>query len=131
MTFNANLMRETHHKILTFADMEQREADADEGRVQAELALQEAQSEIAALRAERDELSRMCGQLLTEVRNVRGAGQAMLDARQLEAAAMRELLDYIALGQDTAAWRQRTLVNNAYAAMGVTDATTGVVRKVG
>jgi hypothetical protein len=125
--FSANIMQATAVEANAIADLEDRLADAQEAAVQAELATQEAVAEAALLRAERDELSRLAGQLLTNLRTARAVAVGMLQARQLEVAAVRDLLSHLAVSTAPHDRLQRRLIANAYEAMGAGTEAAAVV----
>jgi hypothetical protein len=125
--FSTNIMQATAVEANAIAELEDRLADAEEAAVQAELATQEAQAEAAALRAERDELSRLAGKMLVELRTVRAVASGMLQARQLEVAAVRDLLSHLAVSTAPHDRLQRRLMANAYEAMGAGNEAAAVV----
>lgn len=129
--FSGNLMRATAVESAAITELEQRLADSEEAQAQAELISQELQLEAIALRAERDALSRMCGEMRNKERIAREVAQGLLQARQLEVAAVRELLEHLKVSTPHNDRRQRRLIANTYAAMGCADAEVRTVQATG
>jgi hypothetical protein len=129
--FSGNLMRATAMEVAAIAGLEQRLADSEEAQAQAEMVSQDAQAEALALRAERDELSRMCGELLVKERIAREVAAGLLHARQLEVAAVRELLEHLQVSTPRHDRLQRRLIANTYAAMGCADVEVRTVQATG
>ena len=121
MSFNGNLMRATAVEQNLIADLEARLQAAELAREEADLAAEQIRVQAALLAAHNEELSRQVSMLQAELRLTRAVAGELLAARQLEVAAVRDLLHHVTSTVLSHDHMTRQAVSNVYAAMSATD----------
>lgn len=146
--FSTDLMKATAVEMQAVQASEARAEEAEEARVEVELEAQELRAKLAARQVEIDALTARNasleaenGELAKMLRTQTAIGNASRDALRDALAyirrqngAMVELLEHLMPTIDTADWRQRTLIANAYEALEMPERAvaafpTGTIRR--